>query len=162
MKKTKHKTRSHWLYIFQLNCRSSLKIRILGQQMKIKMKIEHTTKTSCIWLNNQNLCGGYSIPIFKYDLLQPYITSDSSKISTTAQFRYVDHVDDVNLLKYPADQYVHTSIPLNILCGLLPTSNARKIASLHGVSAGSRCTPAQQSFLSCLLKIFKNFCSRKK
>ena len=52
-------------------------------------------------------------------------------------------MDDVKLLNYPADKYVHTSIALNILCELLPTSKACKIALVHGVSAGSRCKPAQ-------------------
>jgi hypothetical protein len=111
----------------------------LQQQVK-NLTAEQTIHTQH---NNQIHSGGYSSPIFKFDFLQPYITSDSSNISTTAHFRYVDHVDDIKLLNYPADQYVHTSIPLNTLCEILPTSKARKIALVHGVSAGSRCTPAQ-------------------
>ncbi|KAF8798327.1 hypothetical protein BYT27DRAFT_7123439, partial [Phlegmacium glaucopus] len=88
--------------------------------------------------------------------LQPYITSDSSNINTIAHFWYIDHVDDVKLLNYPAD-HVHTSIPLHTLCELLLASKACKIASIHSISAGSRYTPAQllastvnHSCLACL------------
>lgn len=138
--KTKTKTRSHRLNIFRLNHRSSLIIGILQQQVK-NITAEPTNH---IQLNNQIHFGGYSNPVFKFDFLQPYITSDSSNISTMAHFRYVDHVlDDVKLLNYPADQYVHTKIPLNTLCELLPASKGRKIALVHGVSAGSRCAPTQ-------------------
>ena len=158
MKKIKHVTRSHRLHIFRLNRRSTGITGILHQKVT-KMTAEHTTKTtpSHIHFNNENPRGGYRTPIYEFDLLQPYITSDSLKISTMAHFRYVDHVDNVNLMNYPADQYVHANIPLSILCELLPTSKARKVALLHGVSAGSRCTPAQllastvnHSCLACL------------
>jgi uncharacterized Fe-S cluster protein YjdI len=92
--------------------------------------------------NTQTCFGGFSARIFTFDFLKPYISSDTSHISTSAHFRYLDYVSNIQLLNYPEDQYIHTSIPLHILCGLIPISKARKIATLHGISAGSRCTIA--------------------
>ena len=132
--KTKKKARSHQLYRFHLSRRSSLITGILQHQAK---NIKYT-KTTCEQLNKQIHSGGYSTPIFEFDFLQPYITSDGSNFSTTAHFRYIDHVDDVKLLNYPPDMYIHTKIPLHVLCKMLPITKARKIASIHGLSVGSR------------------------
>ena len=58
-------------------------------------------------------------------------------------FRYVTHVDEVELLKYPSSQFVHTNIPLVDLFSFLPIRASRDIAAIHKISAGSRCTVAQ-------------------
>ena len=99
----------------------------------------HNTKTQSP-LSGQKCFGGTGARVFTFHLLEPYISSDISHVSTTAHFRYLDHVSDIQLLNYPEDQYIHTSIPLHIFCGLIPLSKARKVASIHGASVGSRCT----------------------
>ena len=45
----------------------------------------------------QENLGGYGAQIFSYQFLEPYITSDSSNVSTAAHFRYVDHIDNITL-----------------------------------------------------------------
>jgi hypothetical protein len=92
--------------------------------------------------NPKNL-GGYGARIFSYQFLEPYITSNSSNVSTTAHFRYVDHVNNIEILDYPEGQYTHANIPLLALFELLPVTKARKIASIHGILAGSRSNHAQ-------------------
>ena len=116
-------------------------IGILRQRVKYMNTKHHNIKSQSS-LNGQKCFGGFGTKVFTFHLLEPYISSDISHISTTAHFRYLDHVSDIQLLNYPEDQYIHTSVPLHILCGLLPISKARKVASIHGVSAGSRCTVA--------------------
>jgi hypothetical protein len=58
-------------------------------------------------------------------------------------FRYVSHVDEIELLAYTSPQFVHTSVPLNKLFTFLPLPHARKIAAIHGISVGSRCSTMQ-------------------
>ena len=93
-------------------------------------------------LSGQKCFGGTGARVFTFHVLEPYmyISSDISHVSTTTHFRYLDHVSDIQLLNYPEDQYIHTSIPLHNLCGLILLSKARKVACIHGVSVGSRCT----------------------
>jgi hypothetical protein len=140
--KRKNKTRRQRLYIFRLNRRSLLIIGILYQQVK-NMNIMRDYKKNHMSQGEQNFTGGYSSPVFAFGLLEPYIASDTTKISTTAHFRYTDYVNDIKILSYLSDQYIHTRIPLHTLCEMLPISKARKIALAHGVSAGSKCSTAQ-------------------
>jgi hypothetical protein len=93
--------------------------------------------------SSQENLGGYGARIFSYQFLEPFITSNSSSISTTAHFRFVDHVDNIKILKFPESEYIHASIPLYALFELLPVLKARKVASIHGIMAGSRCNQAQ-------------------
>ena len=146
--KRKNKTRRQRLYIFRLNRRSLLIIGILNQQVK-NMNIMQDYKKNYLWQGEHKYTsiGGYSSPVFAFGLLEPYIVSDTTKISPTAHFRYTDYVNDIKILSYPSDQYIHTSIPLHTLCEMLPISKARKIALAHGVSAGSKCSSAQ--LLAC-------------
>ena len=100
-----------------------------------------------------HLGGGYSRQhVFKS--IEPYVISDTSSATRKCSFRYVDHVDDVGVLSYPAPVYVHTSIPLSVLFGLITLANSRKIAAMHGISVGSRASAAQLLLLaeshSCL------------
>jgi len=131
--------RSLQLYLFRLNHRTSLIIGILRQRVKI-MNARHQNVKTQLPQNSQACSGGFSKRVFTFDFLEPYISSDTSCISPTAHFRYVDHVRDTKLMDYPQDQYIYTHIPLHILCELIPISKARKVALIHGVSAGSRCT----------------------
>ena len=93
----------------------------------------------------QENLGGYGAWIFSYQFLEPYITFNSSNVSTAAHFRYVDHVDNIEILDYPdlEGQYIHANIPLLALFVLLPVTKARKVASIHGILAGSRSNHAQ-------------------
>ena len=100
------------------------------------MNARHQNEKAQLPQNSQTCSGGFGKQVFT----QPYISSDTSCISPTAHFKYVDHVMDTKLLNYPQDQYIYTSIPLHTLCELIPISKARKVAFIHGVSAGSRCT----------------------
>ena len=133
------KTRRQCLNLFRLHHRSlsisgilKQRTRILNAQMDQKKKV-----------SRHEHFGGYGARIFSYQFLEPYITSNTSNISTTAHFRYVDHVDNINISQFPEDQYIHATIPLFALFELLPVSKARKVASIHGISAGSRCNQAQ-------------------
>ena len=142
----KKKTRRQRLYLFHLDRRSLLIIGILYQQMN-NMNTMQDYKKNHLWQGEQKFTGGYSSPVFVFGLLEPYIVSDTTKISSTAHFRYTDYVNDTKILSYPSDQYIHTIIPLHTLCEMLPISKARKIALAHGVSAGSKCSTAQ--LLAC-------------
>ena len=86
--------------------------------------------------------GGYSSPVFTFELLETYILSDTTKIDTSAHFRYTDYVHNTKILNYPVDKYIHTRIPIHALCKLLPISKARKLAQVHGLLVGSRCSLA--------------------
>jgi hypothetical protein len=131
--------RSLQLYLFRLNHRTSLIIGILRQRVKI-MNARHQNVKTQLPQNSQACSGGFGKRVFTFDIIKPYISSDTSCISPTAHFRYIDHVRDTELLNYPQDQYIYTNIPLHTLCELIPISKARKVAFIHGVSAGSRCT----------------------
>ena len=56
--------------------------------------------------------------------------------------RYVAHVEGEGLTAYPPNIFVHARIPLPILSHLLSITVVRKIALIHGVTAGSHCTTA--------------------
>ena len=131
--------RSLQLYLFRLNHQTPLIIGILRQRIKV-MNVRHQNVKNQLPQNSQACFGGFGKQIFTFDILKPYISSDTSYISSTAHFRYIDHVRDTKLSKYPQDQYIYARIPLHTLCELIPISEARKVASIHGVSAGSRCT----------------------
>lgn len=55
----------------------------------------------------------------------------------------MDHVDDIGVLAYPEGEYIHTNIPIGFLFDILALTKARKISSMHGTSAGSRCNAVQ-------------------
>jgi Helitron helicase-like domain at N-terminus/PIF1-like helicase len=139
MFQAKQKARRLRLHLFRLH-RQSLPITgILKQRTRYFNAQLYRKKLS----SSQKHLGGYGARIFSYQFLEPHITSNSSNISTTANFRYMDHVDNIKILEYPEGQYIHASIPLFTLFELLPVSKARKVASIHGISAGSRCNQAQ-------------------
>ena len=138
----KQKTRRHWqcLYIFRLHRRSLPITGIIKQRtryLNAQMDLSHLQKKLS---SSQKLIGGHGARIFSYQFLEPYITSN---ISTTAHFRFVDHVDNIKILEFPESEYIHAAIPLYALFELLPVVKARKVASIHGFSAGSRCNQAQ-------------------
>ena len=135
----KQKTRRQRLYIFRLNCRSSLITGILKQRTRCLSAQTGQKKLP----SSQEHLGGHGARIFSYQFLEPYITSDSSNVGQAAHFRYVDHVDNIKISNFPESQYIHAAIPLFALFELLPVSKARKVASMHGISTGSRSTQAQ-------------------
>ena len=135
----KQKTRRQRQYIFRL-CHRSFPITGILKQRTQCLNAQMGQKKLP---SSQEYLGGYGARIFSYQFLEPYITSNSSNISTTAHFRYVDHVDNIKLLDYPEGQYIHATIPLFALFELLPVSKARKVALIHGISIGSRCSQAQ-------------------
>jgi hypothetical protein len=98
--------------------------------------------------------GGGTSHHLSFKSIEPYVISNTSDATLACNFRYVGHVDDIGILSYPAPSYVHTSIPLSVLFGLITLANARKIAAMHGISAGSRASAAQLQLLvlshSCL------------
>ena len=88
--------------------------------------------------------GGSPSPIFSYNFLEPYfINTDKSDFDPLTKFQYVDHVEVVGLQAYPKGEYIHTNIPITFLLQIIPLTKARKIASMHGISAGSRCNADQ-------------------
>ncbi|KAF8179455.1 hypothetical protein BJ912DRAFT_855677, partial [Pholiota molesta] len=90
-----------------------------------------------------NYGGGFKTRVYSYSSLQPYINSDTTDVSSVAQFRYVAHVNDIDLLKYPEEKYLYTSIPLHKLFELITVTQSRKIAIIHNLSQGSRSTISQ-------------------
>jgi len=87
--------------------------------------------------------GSHRVPTFPFGTLEPYLINNLpiSQLSHM-HFSFVDHVDDIGSLEYPKDQYTHASVSLQILFSTLQLKSAKKIASKHGISAGSRCTMA--------------------
>ena len=90
-----------------------------------------------------NLGGSLASRLFGFSLIGDHLTSDRSLVSQKSMFRFVAHVDGVGLLAYSSSQFVHTNIPLKELFKSLPVSHARKIASIHCIPAGSRCSKAE-------------------
>ena len=135
----KQKTQRQHLNIFWLHHWSLPITSIIRQRTRYLNAQIDWRKLSSI---QENL-GGYGAQIFSYQFLEPYITSDSSNVSTAAHFRYVDHVDNIKILDYPEGQYIHANIPLLALFELLPVPKARKVASIYGILAGSRSNYAQ-------------------
>ena len=87
--------------------------------------------------------GGAASKIFDFSLIGDHLTTDRSLVSQDSMFRFVDHVDDVGILAYSSPQFVRTNIPLKELFKFLPVSHARKIASIHCIPSGSRCSIAE-------------------
>ena len=82
-----------------------------------------------------------------WTVVQPYAVSTPSTLDDQSYVRFVDFVEKVgdDLEAYPNDQFVHANIPLKLATQFLSITIARRIASFHGISAGSRCSVAQLS-----------------
>ena len=93
--------------------------------------------------------------LYGFSIVGDYLVSDPSAVNQESVFRYVAHVDDMGLLAYSSAQFVHANIPLSELFKFLPVSHARKIASVHCISAGSRCNKAE-----LLMHVENHSCSR--
>jgi hypothetical protein len=83
--------------------------------------------------------GGHRIYTFTYKSLEQYILPrDINQLDITQNvFRYADHVNTVNLLKYPHSQFIHAHIPLSEIIPHLAVPTLRKIAKIHNCSIGS-------------------------
>ena len=95
----------------------------------------------------ENLGGGAG-RTYSLAQLNEHLVVGSLKQEKDSVFRYVAHVDDVGLLKYPFPAYIHCRMPIETLLPMLPVTHARKISTLHGLSPGSRCT--QKHLLMCV------------
>ena len=105
--------------------------------------------------HSKQMGGGSGPRHHEYASIEAYVVSSHvPDVQSKPNVCYVSHVDDVGLLAYPSPAYVHTSMPLSSLIKLIILSDARKIAAVHGMSVGSRCTVAQLILLvknhSCL------------
>ena len=49
------------------------------------------------------------------------------------RYKFVDYVDDAGLCKYPPENYVHTTLPLSWLLGLLTKTQAQVVAAVHNL-----------------------------
>ena len=98
-------------------------------------------------LHHENV-GGSGTRTCSLSMIKNYLVSDSWNLDDGAKFRYVAQVDDTGLKAYPYPHYVHVDIPLVELFKSITLTNARKIASTHGIAAGSRCTMVE--LLSCM------------
>ena len=98
----------------------------------------------------ENLGGGSSLTYSLAQINEHLVVRSHGldQVLKDAVFRYVAHVDDVELLKYPFPAYIHCKMLLETLLPMLPVTHARKIAALHGLSPGSRCT--QKHLLTCI------------
>ena len=88
--------------------------------------------------------GGCVSKTYSFSQISDHLVPGSME---AGQDHYVAHVDEIELLTYPSPQFVHTSIPLNELFTFLPLSHARKIAAVHGISVGSRCSTMELMML---------------
>jgi hypothetical protein len=94
--------------------------------------------------------GGTLSKAFSFSQISDHLVPGSTKADKLedSMFRYVAHVDEVELLTYSSSHFVHTTVPLIELFAFLPLIHARKIAAIHDMSAGSRCSAAQLTMLT--------------
>jgi hypothetical protein len=88
---------------------------------------------------NSVVGGGRMSHAFSYEWLQQYLLPrDSNQLDITRNvFCYVDHVDSIGLLKYPASQFAHAMLPLSEIIPQLSVSMLRKFAKIHDCSISS-------------------------
>ena len=82
-----------------------------------------------------------------WTVIQPYAVSTPGTLDDRSYVRFVALVEKigVGVEAYPNDQFVHADIPLKLASQLLSITVARRIATSHGIFAGSRCNVAQLS-----------------
>ena len=89
--------------------------------------------------------GGGRVSLFPYTLLKDHVVrhegNDADSLAS-ARYKFVDHVDSVGLLNYASEMYVHATLPLNQLVGLLPKAQAQKIARVHNLHVSARSNSA--------------------
>jgi hypothetical protein len=107
------------------------------------------SETTLMSHNHLKRCvgGGCVSKAYSFSQISDHLVPGSTEADQDSIFRYVAHVEEIGLLTYPSPQFVHTSIPLNKLFAFLPLLHARKIAAIHGISAGSRCSTTQLMML---------------
>ena len=81
--------------------------------------------------------------LYDFSVIGNYLASDPGEVNPESKFRYVAHVDEIGLLAYSSAQFVRVNIPLSELFKFLPLTHAWKIASVHSIPAGSRCSKAE-------------------
>ena len=86
---------------------------------------------------NQAQLGGYGKKVLTMRELRPYLPPILCEASNGTLFRYLCHTRDLD--KYKMPNYISLSIPLIHLVDILPVlAIVRDIATMHGISAGSR------------------------
>jgi hypothetical protein len=98
--------------------------------------------------NLKRRVGGGCSKSYSFSQISDHLVPGSMEAGQENVFRYVAHVDEIERLKYPSPQFVHTTVPLNILFTFLPLQHARKIAAIHGITAGSRCSTTHLMMLT--------------
>jgi hypothetical protein len=127
------KPSNHLEYIPCLNFEKDAKLPVM-------LKHIHSTSDGT---PRRHVGGGRVSKAYSFSQISDHLVPGSTEAGPDNMFRYVTHVDDIGLLAYPSPQFVHTSVPLNELFTFLPLSHARKIAAIHGISVGSRCSTMQ-------------------
>ena len=93
--------------------------------------------------------GGHRPHVIDFNFLEPYMLPFAGDQNLSDQaFKYVGHFDDVALLAFPQQHYIHANVPLEQLFRYIPVTSARKIAQTHGLKIGSHVS--QGSLLSLL------------
>ena len=60
--------------------------------------------------------GGHRTRMFSYEFLEPYLTPGyPNTLEMKGRYLYTDYVNDASLCLYPAENFVHTQIPLELL-----------------------------------------------
>jgi len=88
--------------------------------------------------------GGRRVSLFPYALLKDHIVDkgNSSDRHVSARYKFVDHVGDVDLLKYASETYVHAALPLDQLLSVLPKAQAQGVARVHNLHVSARSNSA--------------------
>ena len=98
------------------------------------------SKSTCACIGNRKQVGGYKPQAITFGDIKDYIAGDVSAELSSCRFQFIDHVDAPNTSLYLSKQYIQTLLPLHILVSLVPLTICRKIATVHGMIAGSHTT----------------------
>jgi hypothetical protein len=86
--------------------------------------------------------GGYKQRAITFADIKEYINDNicAGKDLTSSNFQFLDHVDASNATKYLSEQYICIHLPLHVLVSLVSLGVCRKVATDHGIPAGSHTT----------------------
>jgi hypothetical protein len=121
----------------------------LSHGLRLPSKMQHISNAQLFMaapahhLSSPAPRGGGPTRVLNWTAVKPYALSKPHTTDSQSRLRYIAHVEGEGLTAYPPDFFVHSRIPLSILSHMLSITVAKKIALIHGVAAGSRCTVAQ-------------------
>ena len=104
------------------------------------------TRKNPSFILNHRLGGGQAVRALYMKDIESYICSAYDP-STGGKFRFKAYVDQSELQSYSQTEYIHTLIPLPQLVRMVTLIEGRKIAQLHGIQIGSRCSMQQLHLL---------------